>query len=137
MNDILLQFWSVCCLYIEYTWVFIYWLVFYKYANLIYMSLSEGNATQYCPIFLPGEFQKQRSQAGFSPWGHKELDRTKWLIHTLICTSGVFVDSLGFSLYIIIYSEVSLSFSLPTVVCFHYFLPYCTCESFQSNVEKK
>ena len=45
MNDILLQFWSVCCLYVQYTWVFIYWLVFYKYANLIYMSPSEGNAT--------------------------------------------------------------------------------------------
>ena len=59
------------------------------------------------------------------------------VLNSLTCTSGVFVDSLGFSLYIIIYSEESLSFSLPTVVFLHYFLPYFTCESFQSNAEEK
>ena len=26
------------------------------------------------PVFLPGEFHKQRNMAGYSPWGHKELD---------------------------------------------------------------
>ena len=26
------------------------------------------------PIFLPGKFHRQRSLAGYSPWGHKELD---------------------------------------------------------------
>ena len=26
------------------------------------------------PEFLPGEFHGQRSMAGYSPWGHKELD---------------------------------------------------------------
>ena len=29
------------------------------------------------PIFLPGEFHEQRSLAGYSPWGHKELDMTE------------------------------------------------------------
>ena len=28
------------------------------------------------PVFLPGEFHVQRSLAGYSPWGHKELDTT-------------------------------------------------------------
>ena len=28
-------------------------------------------------VFLPGEFQGQRSIAGYSPWGHKESDRTE------------------------------------------------------------
>ena len=28
------------------------------------------------PVFLPGEFNGQRSLAGYSPWGHKELDAT-------------------------------------------------------------
>ena len=28
------------------------------------------------PVFLPGEFQGQRSLAGYDPWGHKELDTT-------------------------------------------------------------
>ena len=26
------------------------------------------------PVFLPGEFHGQRSLAGYSPWGCKELD---------------------------------------------------------------
>ena len=26
------------------------------------------------PVFLPGEFHGQRSQAGYCPWSHKELD---------------------------------------------------------------
>ena len=34
------------------------------------------------PIFLPGEFHGQRSLAGYSPWGHKELDMTKkWILY--------------------------------------------------------
>ena len=31
------------------------------------------------PVFLPGEFHGQRSQAGYSPWGHKEPDMTERL----------------------------------------------------------
>ena len=34
------------------------------------------------PVFLPGEFHGQRSLAGYSPWGHKELDMTERLTHT-------------------------------------------------------
>ena len=33
-------------------------------------------------VFLPGESHGQRSLAGYSPWGHKELDTTDWLTHT-------------------------------------------------------
>ena len=29
-----------------------------------------------CPVFWPGEFQGQRSMAGYSPWGCKESDTT-------------------------------------------------------------
>ena len=32
---------------------------------------------QPTPIFLLGEFHGQRSLAGYSPWGHKELDTTE------------------------------------------------------------
>ena len=32
---------------------------------------------QPTPVFLPGESHEQRSLAGCSPWGHKELDMTK------------------------------------------------------------
>ena len=30
-------------------------------------------------VFLPGESHGQSSLAGYSPWGHKESDMTKWL----------------------------------------------------------
>ena len=33
------------------------------------------------PILLPGESQEQRSLAGYSPWGCKELDMTEWLAY--------------------------------------------------------
>ena len=29
------------------------------------------------PVFLPGEFQGQRTLAGYSLWAHKELDTTE------------------------------------------------------------
>ena len=32
---------------------------------------------QPTPVFLPGESHGQRSLAGYSPWGHKELDTTE------------------------------------------------------------
>ena len=31
------------------------------------------------PVFLPGESHGQRSLAGYSPWGHKELNTTEYL----------------------------------------------------------
>ena len=34
---------------------------------------------QFTPVFLPGEFHGQRSLAGYSPQGHKELDSTERL----------------------------------------------------------
>ena len=35
------------------------------------------------PVFLPGEFHGQKSLAGYSPWGHKELDVTERLTASL------------------------------------------------------
>ena len=37
--------------------------------------LEKGMATT--PVLWPGEFHGQRSLAGYSPWGHKELDMTE------------------------------------------------------------
>ena len=37
---------------------------------------------QPTPVFLPGEFHRQRSLAGYSPWSHKESDMTEQLTHT-------------------------------------------------------
>ena len=38
---------------------------------------------QPAPVFLPGEFHGQSSVAGYSPWGHKELDMTEQLTISL------------------------------------------------------
>jgi len=40
-------------------------------------EISWRRALQPPPVFLPGEFHGQRSLAGCSPWGHKELDTTE------------------------------------------------------------
>ena len=32
------------------------------------------------PVFLPGEFQEQRSLAGYSLWGRKKSAMTEWII---------------------------------------------------------
>ena len=34
------------------------------------------------PVFLPGEFHGHRNLAGYSPWGHRELDTTEPLTLT-------------------------------------------------------
>ena len=39
---------------------------------------AERNGNQLL-VFLPGEVHEQRSLAGYSPWGHKELDTTEML----------------------------------------------------------
>ena len=43
---------------------------------------------QLTPVFLPKICHRQRSLAGYSPWGYKELDMTEWLhLHfSLSCT---------------------------------------------------
>ena len=38
------------------------------------------------PIVLPGEFHGQRSMAGYSPWGHKELDVAEQLTLSFFVT---------------------------------------------------
>ena len=43
-------------------------------------------AWQPTPVFLPGESHGQRSLVGYSPWGHKESDRTETAEHTLMQT---------------------------------------------------
>ena len=35
------------------------------------------SAWQPTPVFLPGEFHGQKSLAGYSPCGHRELDTTE------------------------------------------------------------
>ena len=38
---------------------------------------------QFTPVILFGKFGGQRSLVAYGPWGHKELDMTEQLTHTL------------------------------------------------------
>ena len=58
----------VTCVYIYYTYICI----------LIYWRRK----WQPTAVLLPGKSHGQRSLLGYSPWGHKELDMTKWLHFT-------------------------------------------------------
>ena len=42
---------------------------------------------QHTQVFLPEKSPGQRSQVGYSPWGHKELNTIKWLTHLIILSS--------------------------------------------------
>ena len=42
--------------------------------SIIDLSLPWRRKWQPTPIFSPREFREQRRQAGYSPWGHEELD---------------------------------------------------------------
>ena len=42
-------------------------------------KISCRRAWQHTPVFLPRESRGQRSLVGYSPWGHKESDRTEGL----------------------------------------------------------
>ena len=44
--------------------------------------LKKGMATH--SSILRGEFYRQRTLVSHSPWGHRELDMTKWLILSLL-----------------------------------------------------
>ena len=45
-------------------------------------KISWRREWQPTPVFSPGESHGQRSLAGYSPWGHKELDMTERLNNT-------------------------------------------------------
>ena len=53
-------------------------------------KIPRRRAWQPPPVFLPGASQGQKKLAGYSPWGHKQLDMTEMTRHS--CT----LSSLGF-----------------------------------------
>ena len=57
---------------------------------------------QPTPVFLPGESHGQRSLAGYSPWGPREVDTTELLntqthIKVCICNIHIIVKLAHFS----------------------------------------
>ena len=56
--------------------IFLYLLKLVLWPNIIYLWRRKWQPT---PLFLPGKFCRQRSLAGYSPWGHKGSGKTEWL----------------------------------------------------------
>ena len=50
-------------------------------------KISWRREWQFIPVVLPGEFHRQRSLMGYTPWEHKELGMTGQLTH-MICANG-------------------------------------------------
>ena len=52
---------------------------------------------QPAPVFLPGESHRQRSLAGYSPWGHKESDVTEatTALGYIAPVHSILADSVG------------------------------------------
>ena len=67
----------------QFCWWFRWWRTCLQWRRLEYnpwvRKIPWRRARQLTPVFLPGESHGQRSHAGFSPWGHKESDRTRQL----------------------------------------------------------
>ena len=57
------------------------------------------------PVFLPGEFNGQRSLANYSPWGHKESDMTEVTLHTQTHTHRKYI---WYNFYIVYITPVLL-----------------------------
>ena len=53
---------------------------------------------QPTPVLLPGESHSQRNLAGYSPWGHKELDMTELCTDKRITAHPSTVHSSGSTL---------------------------------------
>ena len=51
------------------------------------------------PLFLSGEFHGQKSLAGCSPWGHKELDSTERLTLSLFFTFKIVLRTRGMLIF--------------------------------------
>ena len=93
-------------------------------------SPGEGNGNPLLPVFLPGEFHGQRNLAGYSPWGHKELDTTEWLTLSLFfmrskCVYNFYIpDGLNFKHYEIFLFLPSKNSEIVKIPCFFFLNAY-------------
>ena len=75
--------------------------------NLLAMGWIPGSGRfpwrrewQPIPVFLPGEFHRWSSLAGYSPWGHREQDMTKQLKLSLLYQDIILLLTISSTLYI-------------------------------------
>ena len=92
------------------------------------------------PVFLPGEFHRQRSLAGYSPWSHKELNRTDRLTPNTTWVRGCqprrynnFIQTQIMSCYLAFYQDFYISnhppspqLVFPSFVSHYFLLSLCS-----------
>jgi len=91
-------------------------------------------AWQPTPVFLPGESHGQRSLAGYSPQGHKELDTTEWLsmcahtyTHAHILNDNALVSLVDF------YTQYQCYVNIAMSVCMGYHI-WCIIMSWNAEL---
>ena len=61
------------------------WVQFLDWEDLLEKGMAMHSSWrrkwQHTPVFLSRDFHGQRSLVGYSPWGLRALDMTKWLNH--------------------------------------------------------
>ena len=76
------------------------------------------------PVFSLGEFHRQWSLAGYSPWGHKESDMTEWLTLSPskdLCLSETASDYLEQTVKMFCLANVLSTWGMKeAVICFMY-----------------
>ena len=80
------------------------------------------------PVLLPGKSHGRRSMVGYSPWGHKELDKTEWL-HFHFHFFNVLLFNLGVS-----YKVCLLHIIVLLLIIFGTFL--CMCYNLIRKLKK-
>ena len=83
--------WAIMFVYYK-TWSVITWSVYYNFSRCILgfiLYLCWSKKWHLTPVFLPGESHGQRNLAGYSPWGHQEMDMTEHLSKHAYFTSVV------------------------------------------------
>ena len=73
-------------------------ILFSKMAASIHIPMNSLLGFHFFPVVLPGEFHRQMTPAGYSPWSRKESDTTEQLTHFFhilakIVVCGLFNDS--------------------------------------------
>ena len=90
-------------------------ILFSKMAASIHIPMNSLLGFHFFPVFLPGEFHRQMTPAGYSPWSRKKSDTTEQLTHFFhilakIVVCGLFNDSHYDHWEVISYCDFDLHF---------------------------
>ena len=90
------------------------------FSKQIGQDLPDPGSRDWVPtIFLSGEFNGQRSLAGYSPWGLKKLDMTNTTHISIYVAYALSSSHVIFSLFSVLYVSQSKLVDLKSISVFH------------------